>query len=174
MKNKSVFGYSIFIVTLFFVLARVTISQPQKGSPGVDVKPQETLAAHNKARAEVGVGPMVWNDTLAAYAQSFANQKIEDCDLTHSSGPYGENIIVGKNPESNMSGPAAVGYWMEEKPDYKSNTHTCDTVCDDYTQVVWRNSVRLGCGSVRCQNDTNIWIMCSYDPPGNIPGQLPY
>lgn len=174
MKNKSVFGYSIIMVTLLFVLTRFTLAQPPKGHPGADVKPQETLAAHNKARAEVGVGPMVWNNTLAAYAQSFANKRIEDCDLTHSSGPYGENIIVGRNPDSNMSGPVAVGYWMEESLDYKYVTNTCDGVCDDYTQVVWRNSVRLGCGSVRCQNDAYIWIICSYDPPGNIPGQLPH
>ncbi|CAE6075743.1 unnamed protein product [Arabidopsis lyrata] len=174
MKNKSIYGYIIIVVTLLSVVARVTLAQPPKGHPGADINPQQTLAAHNKARAEDGVGPMVWNDTLAAYAQSFANKRIGDCALTHSSGPYGENIILGRYPDSNLSGPVAVGYWMEEKPNYNYKLNKCDFVCHDYTQIVWRNSVRLGCGSVRCQNDANVWIICSYDPPGNIPGERPY
>ncbi|KAI3762269.1 hypothetical protein L1987_52694 [Smallanthus sonchifolius] len=48
--------------------------------------PQDYLNAHNAARAQVGVGNMEWNPSLAAYAQSYANQRIGDCNLVHSGG----------------------------------------------------------------------------------------
>ena len=60
---------------------------------------QDYISLHNKARATVGVGPMTWNNTVAAYAQSYANKRINDCALVHSTGPYGENIAVGYYPE---------------------------------------------------------------------------
>lgn len=51
---------------------------------------QQVLDAHNKARAEDGVGPLKWNDTLAAYAATYASQRVGDCECTHSNGPYGQ------------------------------------------------------------------------------------
>lgn len=38
--------------------------------------PQDYLNAHNAARAAVGVGPLKWNATEEAYAQSYAKLPI--------------------------------------------------------------------------------------------------
>ncbi|KAK2998897.1 hypothetical protein RJ639_023343 [Escallonia herrerae] len=57
--------------------------------------PQDYLDAHNSASANVGVGAMTWDNTVAAYAQNYANQRIGDCNLVHSGGPYGENLAKG-------------------------------------------------------------------------------
>ncbi|KAK4739877.1 hypothetical protein R3W88_003574 [Solanum pinnatisectum] len=54
--------------------------------------PQEYLNAHNEARRQVGVGPMTWDNRLAAFAQNYANQRAGDCRMQHSGGPYGENL----------------------------------------------------------------------------------
>ncbi|XWS67539.1 hypothetical protein CRYUN_Cryun04dG0015100 [Craigia yunnanensis] len=134
--------------------------------------PQDFLNAHNTARAAVGVGPMTWDNTVAAYAQNYANQRIGDCKLVHSGGRYGENIAWGS---ADLSGTAAVRMWVDEKAnyDYASNTCAPGKVCGHYTQVVWRNSVRLGCAKVRCNNG-GTFIICNYDPPGNFNGQRPY
>jgi hypothetical protein len=43
----------------------------------------------------------------------------------------------------------------------------------DSTQVVWRESVRLGCGTASCNDGGVIWV-CNYDPPGNYLGNMPY
>ncbi|XVE94078.1 hypothetical protein REPUB_Repub01dG0249700 [Reevesia pubescens] len=134
--------------------------------------PQDYLNAHNTARAAVGVGPMTWDNTVAAYAQNYANQRIGDCNLVHSGGPYGENLAWSSG---NLSGTDAVGLWVDEKVNYDYNSNTCapGKVCGHYTQVVWRNSVRLGCAKVRCSSG-GTFIGCNYDPPGNVIGQKPY
>ncbi|CAN6450663.1 unnamed protein product [Victoria cruziana] len=134
---------------------------------------EDFLAAHNAARAQDGVGPMVWNATVAAYAQDYANQRIGDCNLVHSGGPYGENLFWGWGRE--YAAADAVNSWVAEKMYYDYETNTCATgkVCGHYTQVVWANSVRLGCARVKCSSGA-IFIICNYDPPGNFIGQRPY
>ncbi|XP_010530686.1 PREDICTED: pathogenesis-related protein 1-like [Tarenaya hassleriana] len=135
-------------------------------------QPQDYVDAHNQARAEVGVGPIEWDETVAAYARDYANQRRGDCSLTHSSGPYGENIAWGGG---DLSGTAAVKMWVDEKADYDYNTNTCRAgkQCGHYTQIVWRDSVRLGCAKVTC-DDGGTFITCNYDPRGNFIGQWPY
>ncbi|KAI7725953.1 hypothetical protein M8C21_014191 [Ambrosia artemisiifolia] len=133
---------------------------------------QDYLNAHNADREQVGVGNMVWNATVATYAQNYANQRIGDCNLVHSGGPYGENLAKGSGT---FTGTSAVNLWVAEKLNYDYTTNTCASgyVCGHYTQVVWRNSVQLGCARVQC---TNGWwyVICSYYPPGNYIGQSPY
>ncbi|GLT27525.1 hypothetical protein SLA2020_025120 [Shorea laevis] len=134
--------------------------------------PKDYLSAHNAARAAVGVVPMTWNSTVATYARDYLNQHIGDCEMVHSSGPYGENLAWGS---ADLSGTYAVKMWVDEKADYDYNSNSCapNAVCGHYTQVVWRNSVRLGCAKVKCNNGGTL-ISCNYDPPGNYIGERPY
>ncbi|KAH8497700.1 hypothetical protein Peur_073825 [Populus x canadensis] len=133
--------------------------------------PQDYVDAHNAVRAEVGVGPITWNNTVAAYAQKYANSRVENCELEHSGGPYGENIAEGYG---NLNGVDAVKMWASEKPFYSHDTNSCvGDECLHYTQIVWRKSVHLGCGRAKCKNGW--WfVTCNYDPVGNIEGQSPY
>ncbi|CAK8577893.1 unnamed protein product [Lathyrus sativus] len=134
--------------------------------------PQDFLDAHNKARAEVGVGPLEWSSVLAEYAQNYANTRIENCVFEHSGGPYGENISAGSDPEMNAA--AAVKLWVDEKTNYNHETNSCQNgECLHYTQVVWNNTTHIGCGRVNCKNGWT-FIICSYDPPGNYVGDKPY
>ncbi|GKV24298.1 hypothetical protein SLEP1_g33925 [Rubroshorea leprosula] len=147
------------------VLAHVLPSHAQ-------LSPQNLINAHNSARAAVGVGPMTWDPTLAAYAQNYLNKHIGDCKMVHSGGPYGENLAWSSG---DLTGVAAVQMWVNEKADYNYQSNSCAAgkVCGHYTQVVWRKSVRLGCAKVRCNNGGTL-ISCNYDPRGNISGQRPY
>jgi pathogenesis-related protein 1 len=83
---------------------------------------EDYLTAINAARAKVGVPPVTWDDTVAAYARNYANQRIGDCNLVHSGGPYGENIAWGSG---DLSGTDAVGMWVAEKPNYDYNSNSC-------------------------------------------------
>lgn len=102
--------------------------------------PQDYLRVHNAARAQVRVGPMTWNTTVAAYAQKYANTRIADCGLVHSSGPYGENLAEASYA---ITGAEAVKLWVDEKPNYNYAANKCiGGDCLHYTQVVWRKSTR--------------------------------
>ncbi|XP_022866757.1 pathogenesis-related leaf protein 6-like, partial [Olea europaea var. sylvestris] len=134
--------------------------------------PQDYLNAHNAARAQVGVGPMVWNDKVADFARNYVNQRTGDCNLVHSgSRSYGENLAKGSG---DFTGKAAVDLWVLEKRNYDYKSNSCVVgECRHYTQVVLRNSLRLGCARARCNNGS--WfVSCNYAPPGNFIGQLPY
>lgn len=128
---------------------------------------------HNVARAQIGVGPISWDDKLEANAQDFANKVKSDCVDTKVStmGPYGKNVAVGYGASTSWE---AMGRWTGEKNKYDHTSNSCvkGEECTHYTQVVWRNSVRLGCGFVTCGAGWPFFV-CLYDPPGNIPGQKP-
>ncbi|ESQ30469.1 hypothetical protein EUTSA_v10011955mg [Eutrema salsugineum] len=134
---------------------------------------QDYLNTHNTARSQVGVANVVWDATVATYAQNYANARKSDCNLVHSSGPYGENLAKGSS--STFSGISAVNLWINEKPYYNYTTNSCTggKQCLHYTQVVWRDSVKIGCARVQC---TNGWwfVTCNYDAPGNYIGEYPY
>ncbi|XP_073270901.1 pathogenesis-related leaf protein 6-like [Primulina huaijiensis] len=134
--------------------------------------PQDFLNAHNAARAQVRVGPMTWDANVAAFAQRYVNSRLGDCNLVHSTNrPYGENLAKGSG---DFTGVAAVNLWVAEKPNYNYGSNSCvGGECLHYTQVVWRNSVRLGCARAQCNNGW-WYISCNYDPPGNYVGQRPY
>ncbi|PSS00043.1 Basic form of pathogenesis-related protein like [Actinidia chinensis var. chinensis] len=133
--------------------------------------PQDYLNAHNAARAQVSVGPMTWDSTVAAYAQSYANQRVSDCNLVHSDSDYGENLAKGYG---SFTGVNAVNLWVAEKTHYNYSSNTCvGGECLHYTQVVWRDSARLGCAKVQCSSGW--WFTtCNYDLPGNYEGEHPY
>ena len=136
--------------------------------------PIDYLVAHNSARSEVGVLPLHWDLGLAAYAYGYSLLRSFDCELIHSRGPFGENIYVGRG-EGYSSGTDAARWWYDEKPYYDYDANQCigSTDCLHYTQMVWRNSLRVGCARVPCR-DGSFFVSCNYDPPGNVSGERPY
>ena len=148
---------------IFFLFAFIAYAQDS---------PQDYVSAHNAARSQVNVPNISWDNTVAAYAQNYANQRKADCQLVHSGGKYGENLAWSSG---DMSGADAVKMWVDEKAYYNYNTNSCASgkQCGHYTQVVWKNSIRVGCAKVKCNNG-GTFICCNYDPAGNIIGQKPY
>ncbi|XP_073010872.1 pathogenesis-related protein PR-1-like [Typha latifolia] len=136
------------------------------------LKPAQYLRPHNAARAAVGLPPLVWDARLAGYANWYANQRRGDCRLVHSHGPFGENLFWGSG--TGWSPAQAVGAWVQERQRYNYWTNSCRGVCGHYTQIVWRNTKRLGCAMVNCYSRRGTFVVCSYDPPGNYVGMKPY
>jgi hypothetical protein len=153
------------------------------------------LDSHNDVRASTGPGlpPMAWSPDVAAFAQEWADElkrRTGNCDVRAlptphrpGSGPfaqrYGENITW--NAGNVIEPPAVVQGWVDERADYSYATNSCapQRICGHYTQVVWADSLRLGCAVARCDgagvpfNVSQIWV-CNYDPPGNWQGERPY
>ncbi|XP_028797674.1 pathogenesis-related protein 1-like [Neltuma alba] len=174
---------AIFVVVCLLTISFAVVARgqdedqqnpPQHRAPaGSGSTPKAWLDAHNEARAEVGVPPLVWNESLVEYAQKYADSRYEKCEFEHSMGPYGENLAMNYE---DMEGTDAVKFWCTEKADYDYKTNTCKTgewECGHYTQVVGRKTTSVGCAKAKCKNNW-MFVICSYYPPGNIEGEKPY
>ncbi|XP_051223352.1 pathogenesis-related protein 1-like [Lolium perenne] len=139
---------------------------------------QDMVDSHNVVRANVSVPPVSWDPTVAAYAEAWAEKRRADCLVENSpqGRPYGENIVGANGTEWNHVD--AVNFWVLEKQYYDHATNTCSAPpgesCDAYTQLVWRDTKFIGCAGVICDGDVGVFLICSYDPPGNVVGQSPY
>ncbi|TVU28883.1 hypothetical protein EJB05_20419, partial [Eragrostis curvula] len=131
------------------------------------------LAQQNAARAALGLPPLLWDERVASYARWYAQSRRGDCALVHSSGPYGENLFWGSG--TGWAPAQAVGAWLSERPRYNYWSNSCNGgMCGHYTQIMWRNTRRVGCAMVTCYNGRGTFITCNYDPPGNYVGVRPY
>ncbi|XP_022148830.1 basic form of pathogenesis-related protein 1-like [Momordica charantia] len=133
--------------------------------------PQEYVAIHNAIRAQYGVGPVTWNQTLADYAQNYANSKYATCEMKHSGGPYGENLLEAYET---TSAELTVKFWASESKFYDYNANKCvGGECGHFRAVVWRDTKQIGCAMLKCQNNW-VFVICSYYPGGNNPALRPY
>lgn len=112
---------------------------------------QAALQAHNAARARRGASPLTWDDDIAKVAQAWSDRGV----FKHSTSRYGENLAMGT---SNCK--QAVDLWVDEERLWRPGMgFTMDT--GHFTQVVWKNTRRVGCGFAKGI------VTCNYDPPGN-------
>ncbi|KAK8518472.1 hypothetical protein V6N13_027945 [Hibiscus sabdariffa] len=135
--------------------------------------PEDILKAHNEFRAEVGVPPLVWNESLVEYADNYAKKRVNDCKMEHSMGPYGENLAGGYEDSTITD---SVRFWATEKPDYDPATGNCKSGgfdCGHYTQIVARKTKSVGCAREKCKNGW-YYVICSYFSIGNIEGEKAY
>lgn len=134
---------------------------------------QQYLIPHNTQRSKLGLPPLKWSKKLENYASWWAGQRREDCSLIHSNSEFGENLFWGSGHDWKPSD--AVKAWAKESSYYNHKTNSCDQKkdCLHYTQMVWRQSLKIGCAKVICKCGDTIFA-CVYDPPGNVIGQKPF
>jgi len=140
---------------------------------------RQLIRLHNKARADVGVMPVIWSKKLAGYAEEWANNLASiDCALRHRprSGKwkqeYGENLFTGTSGYYGVAD--AVKSWESEKTYYHGQTLNSSNFHDSghFTQIIWKNTKQIGCAKVECKGD--LIVVCNYNPPGNVLGEKPY
>ena len=91
--------------------------------------------------------------------------------------PYyvGENVFGAGGGAGTGTAQQAVNLWASEAANYNYANNTCSGVCGHYTQIVWRDTRKLGCAIGDCPNLTyRTSLVCDYGPGGNIGGQRPY
>lgn len=139
---------------------------------------QAFVDAHNDARGRAEPTPdpelpdLAWDEDLAEIATEWA----DGCVFEHSTGQTGENLAA----YSYEVEPAeVVEGWFSEIEYYDYETDSCERgqQCGHYTQVVWRDTERVGCAVQSCNLEGfgrgDLWV-CEYDPAGNWVGELPY
>ena len=140
----------------------------------------QMLTVHNAARAAVGVEPLTWDATLAAQALGYAESLIRDKDsvLIHASdlNGTGENLAGGKGGPQ-FGAVRLANIWVREGNWYRPGSppsFKCDSQAGvgHYTQMVWRNTRRVGCGYAAIGQSR--LLACRYGPGGNIGNQRAY
>jgi hypothetical protein len=97
-----------------------------------------------------------WADQLAAH----------DCAFEHSDTRYGENLAAGT--AGSLDAAAVVGMWADEERAFDFRRGGFSGRTGHFTQLVWRETRELGCGTVTCDG-LDVFV-CNYDPPGNVDG----
>jgi uncharacterized protein YkwD len=146
------------------------------GASGIDKFRQAIVRSHNQLRARHGAPPLTLDDALNAYAQNWAHQLAASRTFRHSAGNYGENLYYASS-SSDIDAAAVAGgaidSWYNESKRYRYGSGF-SAATGHFTQLVWKGSVRLGCGMARVADGSmnSVYIVCSYDPPGNVTGEF--
>lgn len=147
------------------------------------------VGAINAVRANVSppaqvMPALVWDNALETLAQSWANSCAGGpAMLVHSPIASRTNVAgyayVGENLYAS-SGAAnvqqAVNLWASERNNYDLATNTCSGgTCGHYTQLVWADTLAVGCGRSSCPAFTfPNTLVCNFGPGGNVGGLPPY
>lgn len=141
---------------------------------------QQILAAHNAARAAVGVPPLAWKPELAETAREWAEHLAKTRDFTHSTGGKGsgngENLWMGT--KGAYTPDEMVDSWTREKKFFRAGQFPNNSTTGDwaavahYTQMIWRETREMGC-AIAGNEETEV-LVCHYSEPGNVEGEQPY
>ncbi|EXB94562.1 hypothetical protein L484_022874 [Morus notabilis] len=164
---------TIFVLLLLLFTAT---SNALTGSTSIQFLGTKTqfLGPQNAVRKALRMRPLVWDPRLEKYARWYADKRRYDCALVHSNGPYGENIFWGSG--EGWTPAQAAEAWVAEQRWYRYWSNSCagGEVCGHYTQIVWRETRKIGCARVTCFGGKGVFMTCNYDPPGNYVGERPY
>ncbi|MFQ6634219.1 hypothetical protein Gotur_010827 [Gossypium turneri] len=156
--------FAVLVLAISHNMVQEVAAAASPGSRAPSVLPsaaRKFLAAHNQARAAVGVGPLKWSTQLVNAASLLARYQRNKmgCQFANlTDHKYGANQLWGSGAA--VTPGMAVDTWVKEKSyyDYASNSCAPDHMCGVYKQVVWKNSSELGCAQATCKDQTSLTI----------------
>ena len=135
------------------------------------------LEEHNKYRKMHGVPSLQLDNLLIKYATAYAESLAKNSNDNYliPSGNYyegdqklGENLFQCNKVILNMENLTyPLSTWYKEKEFYNFNTNTGEKGTANFTQMVWKNTKKLGCG-IGQKTETSYKVVCYYLPQGNI------
>ena len=123
---------------------------------------QLQLEAHNGYRSLHQAYPLKYDAKLADQAQEWADELNRTGRPKHDPNKdgAGENIAWGTINFATSS--AATDMWYEEVSKYDYNNPGYQKGTGHFTQIVWKDSEKLGCGI------SGSFVVCRYKPQGNF------
>ncbi|TCM16032.1 cysteine-rich secretory family protein [Novosphingobium sp. PhB165] len=132
------------------------------------------LAIHNRERAAVGSAPLHWSAKLARDAGYWADRLASSTVFRHdaSNRLEGENLWMGTRGgyrlEEMVSGWAAEKIPLRRMRSWQDDYHRVG----HYTQMIWAGTTSVGCALSKGRGYE--YLVCRYDPPGNVMNESPY
>jgi len=176
IRSAALAGAAAVVLMGAVTAAPVAVAAPPAGTKLTSEDQAAVLAAHNDARQEVGLAPLVWDEELAADAQAWADFLVanHNGDLYHGNGEplsggakgQGENLNGGRQP-----GQMTVG-WLGEKSKFNiaEPAFVFSAGYGHYSAMIWHSTTQVGCGTA----EGGMWKrvnVCRYSPPGNYEGE---
>jgi uncharacterized protein YkwD len=172
-----------FAVLLSLMLAGCVpraVSPPTHPAASLPLPPtlrDAMVAVHARARARVGLPPLVWSGRLTADAQGWADTLARTGGFRHADqADEGENLWMGTRGAYRYAEMA--GYWVGEGRNFTGPAHPFVSRTGDwhdvghYTQIVWGATRLIGCALARNRRDDI--LVCRYWPAGNVEGEAAY
>ena len=145
---------------------RTTVVQRPTDNVNLSEFASSMLAEHNaKRELHKNTPDLTWSESLASYAQNYADNYDCSGNLVHSGGPHGENLAVGYGTTG------AVDAWYNEISQYDYSNPGFSSNSGHFTQLVWKSTSQVGCGVKACGGVWGAYVICSYDPAGNVSGE---
>lgn len=153
---------------------------------------QVLLDRHNKYRKNHTVPDLSLDDELIVIAQDYS-ETLADHDENTEAEPYippsgnknknkellGENIFYCKSTLKNMpcynaESAEPVDTWYNEIKYYDYTDPGFTIGAAHFTQVVWKNSTKMGCGASVKKDGVTYKVVCNYYEAGNVLGDNEY
>jgi glioma pathogenesis-related protein 2 len=145
-----------------------------------------TLSQHNTYRTTHRSPSLTSSASLNASAQRWAEQMASSGSFRHSSASQrnnaGENLYVSYTTANSVAAATlanqAMTAWYNEVSAYNYANPVFSMQTGHFTQLVWRSSTQLGCGSARGTATLSgrtynaFYVVCHYSPAGNVTGQF--
>jgi len=129
------------------------------------------LSEHNFYRNVVGSSNLQWSDDLEFKAVEIVNQIVNNPIF------YSYNLSYGMNIYRSVEKPSPadiVRKWADEQKYYTGESITKKNlmIFQHYTQIIWKQTISVGCAMNKTKGGTYI-VICVYNPKGNSIGQKP-
>jgi hypothetical protein len=129
----------------------------------------------NAYRAKHNSPPLLWDDTISAFAQEYSLYLVTNNLFQHSNKEgYGENLAYFQGYPNEMMTliKKSIDLWYDEIKLYNFNYPGYSSSTGHFTCLVWKSTTSFGMG-YSFNNDTKVVdITMNTAPPGNIIGQF--
>lgn len=145
---------------------------------------------HNIHRTNHSVSTVTWNSSLADSALQVAQRCVFEHDMDVNGGGYGQNIAawgasdVSSGEENKYGAVSVTDQWYNSEMEnwsYYGQANPPDGMDIDlyghFTQVVWKDTVSIGCATAYCPDGemysgmNAYFTVCNYFGPGNWGGE---
>lgn len=137
----------------------------------------ELLNEHNKLRGIYGnVNKLELDDELSAKAQEHVEYLASKQSKLENSKDetVGENLYYLESEDAAYSAKHIVDYWIRRSNfdlSWPLHNRNKPTQTNHFTQMIWKNSAKLGVGVAKAENNA-VYVAAFYYPRGNVVNHL--